>query len=1248
MDSRGGSASPLGIATDASVPIDVHVAQLQPAASDADFELHEAALAWSLVEPIVIDSEDDIRSRRRWGERVRPFRHQIDNLFLFCRRLPVTLIADEVGLGKTISAGLVLAELIERRRVRRTLVLAPKVLGPQWQEELAAKFDIEAKAASGSEFDALVEGDVPVVITTYETMRSRSEALRGGVFDMLILDEAHKLRNLFPDDPPQMAATVRQCLADRLVKFVVMLTATPMQNRLWDLYSLVDCLAAARGLRNPFGTPASFSASFCADGEGRRLRPEAAEKLRGVLREYLCRTRKSDADLLFPVRNVQVAAAPPTPGERELLAAIEPILAELPALPATSVLKAYVSSPAALAAQLANMVENRPEQRAHWRPIVERAQTLASDPATSSKATQLFRLIDRLKSERPADWRVLVFTERVETQSFLIRELGRRGIECGAIRGGQPGANQQAIAGLKADPPLHHVVISTDAGAEGVNLQAANVLVNVDLPWNPMKLEQRIGRVQRLGSKHASVEIVNLVIAGTFDEHVLALLMTKLQTVAQSIGDIESILDSLEDEDGDGFEERVLDLVRRSLAGKDVKASLAKEVASIEAAKRKMKEEGELVDRTLGDLRHLHRSGARPPDLARTTPRVGLSEFVAQALRHEGATVEPLDGQRLAVSAGGGARRIYTLEPNATGDLACFPGSPEFERLVAAWSERAGLILRRVRPATDLAQVAKAWLAPIAGAELTNVQPLAAQGRLDGEITVRASAANAFDRYEKIIHSPSIPFRELPPGTPHAPIEVAETPVEREIGADRFAESVRELVVRGVSQDPDVGAFTRFYRQRGEEEASRPEAIQPQRIRDEHRSAVRAELVSLRGRLCELRHAKASVLLGNATYEVELVLDTARAVVRCEAPMGTCTRSGLVVPASWLASSARGGPPVLRHHLEACAATGDLVLPEELATSAVTGRRVRADQMRGSANGGVRGHVSEFVVDAIDGALLLPAEAATSSVSGRKARADRFEPSASEPTRLGLPDEVVTCAASGRRLLIDEVERSALSGKVADRALMTTCAATNRRVLLEETGVSEISGRRVAVDRLARCVVTGRTAELGELKTSAVSGRRAVPEQMVASEESGRVGVSDEVAICPWTGRRVLQDELGTCALTGVRVARSALDGKSVLRDARELLRRQTGEALPAVTERLKRSDASRFAKAEPAIGLRGPTSIAPKPGVPAALVALVRIRGFLGFGARTVVAVLTEPVGTEGSLWLSKNLSSAEVAEFS
>lgn len=238
-----------------------HAKILRQSRGAEDFAVYRAALEWSLIDPIVINGRDDLQSESTWRDRVEPFHHQVTNLITFCRRLPVTLLADDVGLGKTISAGLIASELISRRRVSRILVVAPKLLGPQWKEELETKFNIPGVVAPGGQLiDAKPDGDIGAVITTYHAARSHIEKLPEDRFQMLILDEAHKLRNLYGvPEPPQVALRFRKVLEEHMFRYVLMLTATPIQNRLWDLYSLVELLSVARGHDNPFGREGMFA-----------------------------------------------------------------------------------------------------------------------------------------------------------------------------------------------------------------------------------------------------------------------------------------------------------------------------------------------------------------------------------------------------------------------------------------------------------------------------------------------------------------------------------------------------------------------------------------------------------------------------------------------------------------------------------------------------------------------------------------------------------------------------------------------------------------------------------------------------------------------------------------------------------------------------------------------------------------------------------------------------------------------------
>lgn len=452
------------------------------------YKIYRAGLEWDLADPIVIKGPEDFRSTQRWRDRLTPYHHQVTNPITFCRRLPVTLLADDVGLGKTISAGLIISELVARSRLSKILIVCPKLLGPQWQDELASKFDVPAEIATGRALIAGDPGEMGAVITTYNSARLHLDKIPEDRFEMLILDEAHKLRNLYGvENTPQVAKRFRAALEARRFRFVLMLTATPIQNRLWDLYSLVDLLTVARGHGNPFGSEGTFARRFISDkrDQARQLKQEAREEFRSIVYGYMSRVRRGDAKLYFPDRVVQMHRIDPTPAELRLIQTIAGPIQKLNRLAQISILQALTSSPDALLAQLLNMARNGTVEPA----LAANVKAIVTAMPPSAKLKGLGLMTERLKKENPTGWRLVVFTARRETQTTIQNFLESLGLRVGIINGESGARNQETIRRFREDPPGYRVIVSTEAGSEGVNLQVANVLVNYDLPWNPMIVE---------------------------------------------------------------------------------------------------------------------------------------------------------------------------------------------------------------------------------------------------------------------------------------------------------------------------------------------------------------------------------------------------------------------------------------------------------------------------------------------------------------------------------------------------------------------------------------------------------------------------------------------------------------------------------------------------------------------------------------------------------------------------------------
>lgn len=1140
-----------------------------PAASSAAYQLHLAAVEYSLATPITISGPEDIQSRKHWSELLEPYEHQIRNLLTFCRRAPVALIADDVGLGKTISAGLILSELMTRRKVTRALVICPKILMQQWQEELRSKFRIEAKPGVGDELELLSRTNLDVVVTTYHSARRRMRDLASRRFDMLILDEAHKLRNLHgTQKPPAFAQEIAQALTNRDFRYVLMLTATPIQNRLWDLYSLVDCLTKAKGHRNPLGGPNEFVARYIADGKTAARQVVAGRKaeLQRLIGDYMVRMRRADCRLEFPSRQVMTLASPPSPAEQPLVPLLSELIKGRHPFHQVSLAQAAFSSPQALLSQVKNMARSGSVAPAE----LSRVEACVGRIQETGKLTRLRRIIAELRAKNPDNWRLIVFTTRVETLEMIRAALVEDGIFVGTISGGSAASNERTIAAFRAEPPNVNVVVSTDAGAEGINLQVANVLVNYDLPWNPMIVEQRIGRVQRLASKHRYVMIVNLVTAGTVEEHVVGRLIEKLELIASTIGDIESVLESSGFGEDDAFDDKIRDLVLRALQGQDVEAALRKAQASIDEAKRIYAEEQKVVEETIGGLDEMHSAGPKLPKLKQVTPRMTVPDFSLAALAADGAKVLPAAESRVRVQLPGRHEEVLTFDGKdpligSMGD-GIFGGSapilydrdqPPFERLVGQWSRRHGHVVRDARGAAveDVRQVIAQWFA--ANSENCILHDVIVDAETDafqGEVVVRASASVAHDRYEKLVGSAGCPASH-----PRIdPTTVVNVPIVRDdIVLSSVLPDVEGQIVVDVERDPDIAGFCEFYSARCAEELSRA-GVDPARrgkVTEHFTPSLTADVVGIDGLIYSVATVKAKFSVGGDRTYVAVFRMIPRTATMIETPaVETCTETRWRVPSAAMADCSVSSGRVLRDLLVASDASGRLALPQffrkcdatqrllledELGTSSVTGRVVDRSLLVKSAISDRYGLREELVRCDFTKLMVLHDEAVISDVSGWRLRKDEELVSAVSGKR-GHASEFLTCEASGAPILADEGVRSAVSGRVGRRELMVASEKPPFRLgLPSEVESCAISNKRLLSDELA---------------ASAMSGIRADRDLLVGSSASQRLGLPSESVTCAESGARLLMDEVDRCSITG-NVVSKALLGSSAMSGAEGLAR---------------------------------------------------------------------------------------------
>lgn len=1124
-----------------------------------EYRVYRAGLEWDLADPIVMESADDFRSTPRWQERLTPYHHQVTNLITFCRRLPVTLLADDVGLGKTISAGLIISELVARSRLSKILIVCPKLLGPQWKAELGEKFDIPADVVIGKDLVTSEPDEPGAIITTYNSARLYLEKIPEDRFQMLILDEAHKLRNLYGvETPPQVAKRFRKALEDRRFRFVLMLTATPIQNRLWDLYSLVDLLTVARGHDNPFGSEGIFARRFIADkrDQARQLRPEAREEFRSIVYGYMSRVRRGDANLLFPDRVVQMHKVDPTPAEMQLIATIAKPIQKLNRLVQISILQALTSSPDALMAQLLNMARNGtvpPDLAAMVKAIV-------TTMPRSAKLNGLGRLIDQLKKENPERWRLVVFTGRRETQTTIQTFLESHGLRVGIINGDSGQRNQDTIASFRKNPPDIRVIVSTEAGSEGVNLQVANVLVNYDLPWNPMIVEQRIGRVQRLASDHAHVSIFNVMLRGTFEEYIVGRLMEKLQMASHAIGDIEALLQGSDIGEGDedkaaSFEDRILGLVLSALAGKDVEKETRLAERSIEEARAELEREEANINAMLGSMDGAGYVGPRAPTLPPVEHSMKASEFTLAALPILGVRLTPKEPDLYLAEEDGGREYIRLQEQTASNLKSTLyaPGSAAFQRLVGRMIVGSLYELKDLdaNPARDAEALARQWVEGFGG-KPKKIEASEARRCFSGKALLRVRATVAHDSYERLVDVPCTPavhHRSMGRAGLSTIGPTIEDPST--LGIDT------SFVAAAAGADEAVAEFSRFYLERREQEtaAAAADARKRQKLLDEFTPRLAIVLVGVEGTLHRDVTVRAHYAFdAEPGYESVITVTPHSCRITGAPDLALCTKSGRTVPASCLSKCEITGGQVLRHLLAKSEVSGRMALPEMTVMCALSGKRVLKDEAEPSS---------------VTRRLVASALLHTSALSGKRAEPEHFGQCNFTMAEL-LKSELATSEISGRAYRSDEQMNSAVSGKAGHRQEFINCHETRQPIALAEAEQCEVTGNKVRPGILEICAVSGRRVLPFELANCAATGKRVLKSMLVRSNVSGSRLLADaairstsghyclpaEARVCFWSGGTYHPEDLRTCALTGLAVHQQFITetGPPRLRPLMELL----------------------------------------------------------------------------------------------
>ncbi|OLP64583.1 hypothetical protein BACPU_25070 [Bacillus pumilus] len=456
------------------------------------------------------------------------------------------ILADEVGLGKTVEAGLIIKEYMIRGLAKKILILVPASLVSQWVQELRTKFYIDAVEQKKS----YVWEQCDVVVSSIDTAKRQPhrDTILSIAYDMVIIDEAHKLKN----NKTKNYEFVRNLNK----KFCLLLTATPIQNRIGEIFNLVSLLKPGH-----LGNEHQFKDVFAK----KDLQLEDHDRLKRLVNKVMIRNRRQDTGIEWSKRHVQTISIDFSPSEQALYDEICR-LKDHPSytkhmFSIMTLERECCSSREAVYMTIKKMQEE--EKHILGSSVMDQIMEKINQVEQNSKALEVVKLIQQLNEK------VIIFTEYRATQIYLQWFLQQNGISSVPFRGGFKRSKKDWMKDLFRERA--QVLIATEAGGEGINLQFCNQIINYDLPWNPMRLEQRIGRVHRLGQER-DVHIYNMATNGTVEEHILKLLYDKIQLFENVIGELDDILTRIDIQEA---ETKLHDILFQPESDGDIKKKLS-------------------------------------------------------------------------------------------------------------------------------------------------------------------------------------------------------------------------------------------------------------------------------------------------------------------------------------------------------------------------------------------------------------------------------------------------------------------------------------------------------------------------------------------------------------------------------------------------------------------------------------------------------------------------------------------------